>query len=410
MLHYLQSLLDSRFLSPHGICLLWNPELIWTHVISDALIGTAYFSIPIALAYFMSKRRDLAFSWVFGCFAAFILACGATHFFSIWTLWNPDYGPEALVKMATAAVSVMTAILLWQLLPKALALPSPVQLREINSVLTQRVVERDEALEALRRESEQRLRAEEQVRQAQKMEAVGQLTGGMAHDFNNLLTVIVGNLHRAQRLSGPGADGAQAALANALVGAERAAALTDRLLAFARKQPLQPAEIDLNALVGDVAELLKRTLGPQVEFDIVLACDLWPVHVDANQTENALLNLALNARDAMPEGGRLTIRTRNLPADAGPHGVAPGDSVAIEVSDTGTGMTPEVLERAFEPFYTTKPLGEGTGLGLSQVYGFARQSGGTAVIESVVGIGTTISVIFPRTAAITPAAMSEDAA
>jgi signal transduction histidine kinase len=401
MFDLIRQLLDVDALSPHGICLLWRPELIWTHAISDALIGIAYFSIPVALAYFVSKRPDVAFTWVFWAFAAFILACGTTHFFSIWTLWFPDYGAEALIKAITAAASVATAIALWPLLPRAMALPSPAQLREVNVGLEQRIRERDDALAALRRETAERVRAEEMLRQAQKMEAIGQLTGGIAHDFNNLLTVVLGNLETIQKRAGGTNDAVDRAIRNAKTGAERAALLTQQLLAFGRKQPLQPVDLGINDAVLNVVGLLERTLGHAIEVRTELEPDLWPVRVDPNQLESALLNLAVNARDAMPEGGVLTLRTRKVPAGADPIVAAeePGrEFAAVEVSDTGQGMSEEVRGHAFEPFFTTKPVGQGTGLGLSQVHGFVEQSGGKVAIESDLGQGTTVRLYLPRKA------------
>jgi signal transduction histidine kinase len=383
MFEYLQQMLSDQGLAPHGYCLLWEPRLIWTHVVADALIGLAYFSIPIVLARFLTKRRDVQFGFVVWMFAAFIMACGATHFISILTLWVPAYGFEGGVKAATAAVSVVTAAALWPLLPKALALPSPAQLQRANDELRGLVEERDRALADLSRASAERARAEEMLRQSQKMEAVGQLTSGVAHDFNNLLTIVLGNLDRAARMVAEHPQLASA-IGNATQGAERAAKLTDQLLAFARKQPLRPEAHDLSALVRDMDELLRRSVGNHVEVRLDLAEGLPPVKVDRNQTENAILNLAINARDAMPAGGTLRLTT----------GLEDGQ-VTLTVRDAGDGMTPEVLARAVEPFFTTKPLGEGTGLGLSQVYGFVKQSRGDMELASAPGEGTTVLLRFP---------------
>jgi len=243
--------------------------------------------------------------------------------------------------------------------------------------------------------------AEEALRQSQKMEAVGQLTGGIAHDFNNLLTVIGGNLDIARRHIGDDGEARVVrALGNAQIGAERAAVLTQRLLAFSRRQPLNPLAIDPNRLVTGMSELLHRTLGETIEIETVLAAGLWRVEVDPNQLENAILNLAVNARDAMPAGGKLTIETANTHLDRGyasrNAGVSAGQYVAICVSDTGAGMDSATLGRAFEPFFTTKEVGKGTGLGLSMVYGFVKQSGGHLKIYSEEGEGTTVRIYLPR--------------
>ncbi|TNC16460.1 response regulator [Methylobacterium terricola] len=256
-------------------------------------------------------------------------------------------------------------------------------------------------LHAVARDVTEQRELEEAFRQSQKMEAVGQLTGGIAHDFNNLLTGIVGSLDLlSTRLSQGRLDVAPRYIEAALTSAHRAAALTHRLLAFARRQPLDPRAVDANALVASLEDLVCRTLGETVTLETRLGEGLWPTLCDANQLESAILNLAINARDAMPEGGRLTIETRNVELDAvfaAAHGnVAAGSYIRLAVTDTGTGMPPEVVRRAFDPFFTTKPIGQGTGLGLSMIYGFARQSDGHAVIASEVGRGTTVALYLPR--------------
>ena len=247
-------------------------------------------------------------------------------------------------------------------------------------------------------EAERRELAEQALRQSQKMEAVGQLTGGVAHDFNNLLTIIIGNLGIAKR--GVVEARAERALNNALIGAERAAQLTQRLLAFSRRQPLNPRVLDVNKLIVSISDLLVRTLGENIELESIGAAGLWKVEADASELESTLLNLALNARDAMPEGGKLTIETSNAYLDEGycqQHaGVAPGQYILIAVTDNGGGMSAETIDRAFEPFFTTKEAGKGTGLGLSQVYGFMKQSEGHVKIYSESGEGTTIKLYLPR--------------
>nr|WP_236960209.1 hybrid sensor histidine kinase/response regulator [Methylobacterium durans] len=242
---------------------------------------------------------------------------------------------------------------------------------------------------------------EEALRQAQKMEAVGQLTGGIAHDFNNLLTGIVGSLDLMQtRIAQGRTDAIEKYAKAAMSSANRAAALTHRLLAFARRQPLDPKPVDANTLVTSLEDLLRRTIGEAISLEIVTAGGLWLTLCDPHQLESAILNLAINARDAMPDGGKLTIETCNTHLDrayAKLHpGVAPGQYVCICVTDTGSGMPPDVIVRAFDPFFTTKPIGQGTGLGLSMIYGFARQSEGHAKIYSEVGRGTTVKVYLPR--------------
>jgi PAS domain S-box-containing protein len=247
----------------------------------------------------------------------------------------------------------------------------------------------------------ERLKAtEEALLQSQKMEAVGQLTGGIAHDFNNLLTGIVGSLDLLQtRLDQGRTDNVARYIDAAMTSANRAAALTHRLLAFARRQPLVPKSVDANRLVVSLEDLLRRTIGETIDLEIVASNDLWGTLCDPNQLESALLNLAINARDAMPDGGRLAIATANVRFDsvtADTPALSPGDYVSISVTDTGVGMSAEVAARAFDPFFTTKPIGQGTGLGLSMIYGFARQSNGHVTINSKLGRGTSVKLYLPR--------------
>ena len=390
MWEHLRVFFDTTMFAPHGLCLLWDPELLLIHIASDAVIAISYFSIPFALTYFVLRRRDLEFGWVFWAFALFITACGFTHVFSILTLWVPVYGLEGIIKALTAAASVITAILLWPLIPKLLSVPSPGQLRLAHSML-----------EA---EAKQRRDAEAMLSHSQKMEAIGQLTGGIAHDFNNLLTVVAGNLEIAQRalvrLDQHSTERISRAIESAYHGAQRAATLTQRLLAFARKQPLEAKIFNPSQTISGMVEFVRRTVGETIEVKIADEAKLWNVETDPTQFEAALLNLVVNARDAMKSGGTLTIETGNAFVDnqyAQQNGnVAAGPYVIISVKDTGTGMDAETAERAFEPFFSTKEVGQGTGLGLSQVYGFAKQSGGFATIHSQVGVGTSVNIFLPR--------------
>jgi signal transduction histidine kinase len=279
------------------------------------------------------------------------------------------------------------------------------ELRGFNADLEARVTERTRDLAAARErlldEMAEREKAEAQLRQSQKMEAVGRLTGGIAHDFNNLLTVILGNLTAARRRLGDTADERLArALDGAREGGRRAAELTQRLLAFSRQQPLAPAAVDANRLIAGMADMLRRTLGEDVQIETVAAGGLWRALADPHELENAILNLAVNARDAMPGGGKLTIESGNVYLDEAyadtREEVRAGQYVMISVSDTGSGMPPDVVAKVFEPFFTTKPAGKGTGLGLSQVYGFAKQSGGHVAIYSEPDLGTTVKLYLPR--------------
>jgi PAS domain S-box-containing protein len=277
-------------------------------------------------------------------------------------------------------------------------------LRGLADALETRVRDRTNELEeANRRLAEQiaeREKAEEALRQSQKLEALGHLTGGVAHDFNNLLTVVIGNLDLVQRRLPQGSDPRiTRAVEVSLEASRRATGLTQRLLAFARRQPLDPKPLDPNRLVQGMSDIFHRTISEAIEVQIVLGAGIWMIEADLVQLENALLNLVLNARDAMPEGGKLTIETGNMHLDAAyaaAHAVAPGQYVMISVTDTGIGIPRDMLDKVIEPFFTTKPIGQGTGLGLSQVYGFVKQSAGNVRIYSESGDGTTVKIYLPR--------------
>ncbi|WP_052699225.1 PAS domain-containing protein [Hyphomicrobium sp. 99] len=298
---------------------------------------------------------------------------------------------ELLVGIAGQAATAIDNARLYQAAEREIAERKRAEaaLQALNNTLEQRVLDEIYA----------RSKAEEQLRQVQKMEAVGQLTGGIAHDFNNMLAVILGGLDLLKRRLAKGETDVERFADAAIDGAKRAASLTQRLLAFSRQQPLAPEPIDANKLVSRISELLARTLGETIKIETVLAAGLWRATADPAQLENALINLAVNARDAMPKGGRLTIETSNSVVDdtyAKEYSVTAGQYVMIAVTDTGSGMAPAVMEKAFEPFFTTKDVGKGTGLGLSQVYGFVRQSGGHLKLYSEVGVGTTVKVYLPR--------------
>jgi signal transduction histidine kinase/CheY-like chemotaxis protein len=283
-------------------------------------------------------------------------------------------------------------------------------LKRSREELERQVAERTRSLAAandrLTAEIAERQRTEEALLQAQKLEAVGQLTSGVAHDFNNLLTGVLGNLELLERRLK--SQESLRRLRAARLAAERGARLTHQLLAFSRKQRLAPTPLDLNRLVGEASDMLFRTIGSTVRIETVLTEGLWPALVDPTQIELVLLNLAINARDAMPEGGRLTIRTANVSPSDAPADLVPGDYVLVSVSDTGEGMSEEILRRAVEPFFTTKEPGKGSGLGLSMVHGVATQSGGRLHIDSRLGRGTTVDVYLPRARRVSAAARERE--
>ena len=390
MQNFFSTLFEPSTFSPHGFCLLWEPGLIWLHAVSDGLIALAYFSIPLALVRFLRQRPDFEFGWVLGLFALFIMACGATHIFAVVTLWTPLYWLDGAVKALTAVVSVATAILLWPLLPRVVALPSPAALRLVNHELSVQLQERDRDAAVLRER-------EAQLRQMQKMEGLGQLAGGIAHDFNNVLQVVSSGLSLIQRRAGD--EGAVRKLAGmAADAAARGASITGRLLTFARKGELQSAPLNPRACLEGVCEMLAHTLGAGIVVQTDVADDAPPFMADQAQLETVLVNLAVNARDAMPDGGciKLSAAPETVVGElANKPGLAPGHYVRLTMADSGNGMSEETLARAGEPFFTTKPVGQGTGLGLAMARGFAEQSGGRFLISSALGQGTKISLWLP---------------
>jgi signal transduction histidine kinase len=342
-------------------------------------------------------------------FGALVLICASLIALRLWR-----FIAEPLAGLARAGrdigelhapSSVPTRLREFQAVQDALA-AAAAQVRATTDMLEVKVEERTRELEQanaeLTAQMSAREKAESQLRQMQKMEAVGQLTGGIAHDFNNMLAIVISSLDLMQRRLERGDTSVERFVASALDGARRAAGLTNRLLAFSRQQPLAPEVIEPNRLVTGMSELLQRTLGQTTKIETVLGAGLWKTHADGAQLENAILNLCVNARDAMPDGGRLTIETSNAFLDEAyieahqDDALKPGQYVQIAVTDTGTGMSTDILSRAFDPFFTTKRIGMGTGLGLSQVYGFVKQSNGQVKIYSEPGQGTTIRIYLPR--------------
>jgi len=398
MLSFLAGLSNGSY-APHGASMAWRPDLLWSHVAADAILALAYLSISLGLALLIRRRRDFAFGWMFWCFALFLMAGGLVHLMSIVTLWHPFYGLEAIIKALTAAASIATAIALWPLVSKVISMPSRAQLTSANAELEAMVRERDAALDELREQMAHRRDLEAALLQSQKLEAIGQLTGGIAHDFNNLLQAVAGNLELIARKPDD-IDRVVGWSASALNAVERGRLLTGQLLAFSSKQHVDLHSVRLVELIGGVKDLIERAVAPLGQVRVERIDPGLNVEVDALQLELALLNLAFNARDAMPEGGILTISAEQRSGEVAP-GLAVGDYVALTLSDTGGGMSPEVRARAAEPFFTTKEPGKGTGMGLSMALGVARRSGGSLVIESEEGRGTAIT-LFLRIAAGQP--------
>ena len=370
-----------------------------------ALVARLSFGGPELGLPFLGFFPAIAIAAFFGGAGPGFVATAASALLSTWFLLPPVRSLE--MEWPGGAVSLLafvaTCALIVVLTSSALtavdrARRAEARLAKLAEDLDQRVVERTAAFE--KAEGERR-EAEHRLHQAQKMESIGQLTGGIAHDFNNMLAIVMGSIEMAKRrIADQNLYRALTSLDAASEGARRAAELTARLLAFSRQQPLRPGVVDANKLVASMSELMRRTLGETIEVETVLGSGLWRVFADPSQLEGTLVNLAVNARDAMEKGGRLTVETANAELDDDyarrTTDVAPGQYVMIGVTDTGEGMTPEVAARAFEPFFSTKVVGKGTGLGLSQVHGFVKQSGGHVKIYSEPGMGTTVKIYLPR--------------
>ena len=545
MVSLLWTILTPQGFEPHGYCFLWTRSLLWLYIVSDSLITLSYYSIPIALIYFVRKRRDLAFKRVFLFFAVFIIACGTTHLMAIWTLWSPLYWLDAAVKAVTATASIATAVALWPLIPKALALPSPAQLEAANLALQEEARERNRVQEALRtaydeveervrertreltrttealqaeiaerRQREERLRLqgvalesaanaiaitdrggrmtwvnpafatltgytseevlgqtprllksdthdqafyhnlwktilsgrvwcgeivnrrkdgslyteeqtitpvldehgdithfiaikqditehkrlEAQLRQAQKLEAIGLLAGGVAHDFNNLLNGVIGFSELALRELPEGSKGASYLSRVPGLG-RQAAVLISQLLAFARKAPLERRPLDLNPLLKESGKMLQRTLPETITIQTEPSFEPLIANADVGEVQQIILNLATNARDAMPSGGTLTLRLAPVTLTEASLGCyplrRPGAFACLTVTDTGTGIPAAIRDRIFEPFFTTKELGQGTGLGLASVHGIVHQHEGWLEVETAEGQGSAFHVFLP---------------
>lgn len=400
---------------PHGMCYLWQPGILSLHVISDALITLAYFSIPFTLLYFVHARKDLQFNRMFVCFAVFIVACGTTHLLEIWVIWYPAYWLSGIVKAITAVASVPTAILLVRLVPQALQLPSPSALRVANAELEREVAERKRAEADIRKLNDQleervaeRTRELEQanstLRQTQlavmeheRLRALGQMTSGIAHDINNALSPAVLNCRALlDRRVGVDAD-LRESLTDIHRSVEDVIHTVARMTEFyrAREPQFVPAPVRINHILEQVVDLTRprwhnmaQEQGIVIELEKQVAPDLPFVLGVESEIRHALMNLILNAVDAMPSGGLLTLRV---------FAVAPR-SVIVEVRDTGTGMTDEVRGRCLEPFFTTKGQ-RGTGLGLAMVYGMVQRHEAEIEIESALGRGTTMRLTFPACSA-----------
>ncbi|MBI3447511.1 MAG: response regulator [Acidobacteria bacterium] len=434
MFEFLRNIFNADFV-PHGHCYFWQPSIVWLHVLSDSLIALSYYSIPVALIYFVRKRRDLAFPWIFVMFGVFILGCGTTHVMEVITVWNPVYRLSGVIKLLTGVVSMATGLALIPLLPRALKLPSPGQLAVVNRDLEREIGERrraeaalqsaKEALESevagrtaelsfanveLKREIAERERAqadrlkmEERTWHSQKLESLGVLAGGVAHDFNNLLVVILGNAELAVA-DLPDSSPVRSRLHQIEIAASRAADLTNQMLAYTGKGRFVAEPIDLSSLVAEMTHLLESVVTKKAELRCHLAARLPAVMGDPGQLRQIVMNLITNASDAIRDGiGTITVTTGAADLDARDlseallgEGLDAGRYVFVEVADTGCGMDEVTRARIFDPFFSTKFTGRG--LGLAATHGIVRGHLGAIALRSAPGQGTNFKVFLPATA------------
>jgi C4-dicarboxylate-specific signal transduction histidine kinase len=429
MMAFWQHLLASDFM-PHGYCFLWNPEIVWLHAISDSVITVSYYLIPLALFYFVRRRQDLPFHWMFLMFGLFIFGCGTTHLMEVWTLWHGTYRLAGVIKAITAAASVVTAGLLVQLLPKALALPSPEQLRQANEELGKEISYRRRAERALldaheelemrvqlrtaelakanaelRAEIGQRQRAEDERRKAeqallalhtelahaQRVTSIGELTASISHEVNQPLAAVVANANACLRWLAndpPNMVEARDSLNRILRDGQRASAVVKRIRGLVKKTPPQPTGQDLNDLIGEVLLLVNDALTQRkVTTHVLLAHSVPPVLGDRVQLQQVMLNLVMNGIEAMND---VTDRPRNLVVSSR---VLDNGQVSIIVTDSGVGVDPAVAEKLFDPFFTTKAGGMGIGLSISR--SIVESHGGHLWASTNEGPGATFHVAFP---------------
>jgi signal transduction histidine kinase/CheY-like chemotaxis protein len=405
MLHFFDQLYATTDFMPHGDCLVWNPALLWLHAGSDVVTGIAYYLIAAILFYFILKRRDVPFFWVFLLFGAFILSCGTTHFMSAWTIYYPSYWIEGGIKTINAVISFGTAIVLIPLMPKLLALPSLKSALDnvalLNKDLTQKIHSLEEEIQKRKKAEEENWSLEAQLRQAHKMEAIGTLAGGIAHDFNNILAAILGYANLA-KVAISEESPAKDKIEEVLKAANRAKDLVKHILSFSHKGGQEKLPVDVCHIVKDSLKLLRASIPTSIRIIENIEEDCGGVMADPTQAHQIVMNLCTNAFQAMEEdGGVLTVNAcavelttddlKNRPD------LQPGGYIRLTVHDTGSGIESGNIDKIFDPYFTTKGIGKGSGMGLAVVAGIVRSHDGIIEVDSTQGQGTTFRVYLPQT-------------